>query len=150
MDLNNVIRPDYMLGEIHEGQQQLIDEGLTEAQAIQFLTMLWNVNNNTEKAHWRAEEDDIQRQQDLKDKEEAVHLEDRKKNKNKYAPFKYIKVPSNPTILPAQYAIRRLKAGDYCKLHYFTNKGLDDTTAAALVAKPNALVMLPAMDGIHS
>ncbi|KAG1753474.1 hypothetical protein EDB19DRAFT_1598848, partial [Suillus lakei] len=105
------------------------------------LTALWNVNNNAERARWtarlerleearqQAEEDDAQRRQDLKDEEEAARLEDRKKNKNKYAP---------------------LKPGDYCELHYFTNKGLDEAMASTLVAEPDALVMLPASDGIHS
>jgi neutral trehalase len=111
MDPNNAIRPDYVLDEFQEERQQLIDEGLTEAQAIRSLTVLWNVNNNAERAHWaarqehleeahqQAEEDDTQRQQDLRDEEEAAHIEDRKKNKNKYAPLKRIKIPTDPTVL---------------------------------------------------
>jgi len=46
--------------------------------------------------------------------------------------------------------LRKLKAGDYCKLHYFTNKGLEDAKASNLLAEPEALVMLPSMDGMHS
>ncbi|KAG1720826.1 uncharacterized protein EDB91DRAFT_1256809 [Suillus paluster] len=150
MDPNNAIRPDYTLPEFQGERQQLIDEAL------------WNFNNNTEKVRWtarqqhleearqRAEEDEAQRQQDLKDEEEAVRLEDKKKNKSKYMPIKRGKVPSDPTILPAQYVTRRLKAGDYCKLHYFTNRGLDEAKISALIAEPNALVMLPASDGVHS
>ncbi|KAG0707219.1 hypothetical protein DFH29DRAFT_871789 [Suillus ampliporus] len=141
-----MVRPDYALEEFQEERQQLIVEGLTEAQAIRTLTALWQVNNNAEKARWATR---LERQ-DLRDEEEATCLEDRKKNKNKYAPLKRTKVPTNPTILPAQYAIRRLKAGDYCELYYFTNKGLDNAMASALIAEPDALVMLPAMDGIHS
>ncbi|KAG1736195.1 hypothetical protein EDB19DRAFT_1896106 [Suillus lakei] len=129
MDPNNAMRPNY----------QLIGEGLTEEQAIQSLTALWNINNNAER-----------RLQNLRDEEEAARLKDRKKNKNKYAPLKHTKIPTDPTIIPAQYAIRRLKTGDYCELHYFTNKGLDDAMASTLVAEPDTLVMLPAMDGIHS
>ncbi|KAG1725658.1 hypothetical protein EDB19DRAFT_1643919 [Suillus lakei] len=141
MDPNDAVRPNYTLEEFQEERQQLIGEGLTEEQAIQSLTALWNVNNNAERACWaarlerleearqQAEEDDTQRRQDLKDEEEAARLEDRKKNKNKYAP---------------------LKPSDYCELHYFTNKGLDEAMASTLVAEPDALVMLPASDGIHS
>lgn len=153
MDPNNAIRPDYTLPEYQEERQQLLDEGLTEQQATRSLTALWIFNNNAEKARWtakqehleearqRAEEDEAQRLQDLKDEEEATRLEDRKKNKNKYAPIKRGKVPSDPTILPAQYVTRRLKAGDYCELHYFTNKGLDEAKISALIAEPDALVM---------
>ncbi|KAG2114397.1 hypothetical protein DEU56DRAFT_748978, partial [Suillus clintonianus] len=43
-----------------------------------------------------------------------------------------------------------LKAGDYCELHYFTNKGLNNAKVATTINEPNALVMLPATDGIHS
>ncbi|KAG2135753.1 uncharacterized protein EDB93DRAFT_1254254 [Suillus bovinus] len=162
MNSNNAVRPDYTLPEFKGEWQQLVDEGLSEQQAARSLTALWNFNNNAEKARWadrqerleearqRAEEDEAQRQQDLKDEEEATHLEDRKKNKNKYAPVKHGEVPSDPTILPAQYATRRLKAGDYCELHYFTNKGLDEAKTSALIAEPDALVMLPASDGVHS
>jgi len=56
-----------------------------------------------------------------KEEEEAAWLEEQKKNKNKYMPIVCRKVPSNPTILPAQYVLRKMKSGDYCKLHYFTN-----------------------------
>ena len=162
MDPNNAIRPDYALVEFQGERQQLIDEGLTEQQAIRSLTVLWTLSNNAEKERWatrqerleearrRTEEDEVQRQQDLKDEEEAARLEDRKKNKNKYAPIKRGKVPSDPTILPAQYATRKLKAGDYCELHYFTNRGLDDAKISASIAEPDAMVMLPAADGIHS
>lgn len=159
---NEAIRPDYALAEYQQERQQLINEGLSEQQAVRSLTALWNVNNNAEKQRWadrqdrlhearqQAEEDELQRQQDRRDEEEAARLEERKKNKNKYAPIKRGKVPSDPTILPAQHATRKLKAGDYCELHYFTNKGLDDARVSTSIAEPEALVMLPAADGIHS
>ncbi|KAG1718305.1 hypothetical protein EDB19DRAFT_1920878 [Suillus lakei] len=162
MDPNDAMRPNYALEEFHKERQQLIGEGLTEEQAIRSLTALWNVNNNAERVRWaarqerleearqQAKEDATQRLRNLRDEEEAARLEDRKKNKNKYAPLKHTKIPTDPTILLAQYAIRRLKTGDYCELHYFTNKGLDDAMASTLVAEPDALVMLPATDGIHS
>jgi hypothetical protein len=37
------------------------------------------------------------------------------------------KVPSDPTILPAQYALRKLK-------HYFTNGGLEDAKISTLIS----------------
>ncbi|KAG1744410.1 hypothetical protein EDB19DRAFT_1632713, partial [Suillus lakei] len=78
----------------------------------------------------REDEEEEKQRQLLKDEQEAIHLEERKKNKNKYAPL--------------------LKAGDYCELHYFTNRGLEEAKVSILLAEPDALVMLPAADGLHS
>ncbi|KAG2069376.1 hypothetical protein BDR04DRAFT_1021682, partial [Suillus decipiens] len=77
-------------------------------------------------ARQQAEEDELQKQQGCKDEEEAAQLEERKKNKNKP------------------------KAGDYCELHYFTNKGLDNARVSMSITEPDVLVILPAADGIHS
>ncbi|KAG1750890.1 hypothetical protein EDB19DRAFT_1629076, partial [Suillus lakei] len=126
------------------------------------LAALWNLSNNADKAHWterqehlehlhrREEEDKEQQQQTLRDEEEAACLEDHKKQKSKYAPLIQGKVPSEPTVIPVQYVTRKLKAGDYCKLHYFTNRGLDDAKVSMQIAELDALMMLPASDGIHS
>ena len=35
-------------------------------------------------------------------------------------------------------------------MHYFTNHGLDDANKSSQIAEPDALVMLPSSDGIHS
>ncbi|KAG2341424.1 hypothetical protein BDR05DRAFT_888342, partial [Suillus weaverae] len=75
---------------------------------------------------------------------------ERKKNKNKYVPLWYGKIPTGPSIIPTAYTIRKLKVGDHCKLHYFTNKGLDTTKIVVLVAKLEALIMLPELDGVHA
>jgi hypothetical protein len=79
-----------------------------------------------------------------------VCLEECKKNKNKYAPLIRAKVPSDPTIIPAQCAMRHLKAREYCKLHYFTNKGLEDVKISELITEPDTLVMMPLVNGVHS
>ncbi|KAG2036444.1 hypothetical protein BDR03DRAFT_833146, partial [Suillus americanus] len=44
----------------------------------------------------------------------------------------------------------KLKAGDYCELHYFTNRGLEDAKSSNLLAELDALVMLPSADRLHS
>ncbi|KAG1742883.1 hypothetical protein EDB19DRAFT_1827588 [Suillus lakei] len=46
--------------------------------------------------------------------------------------------------------MRKLKAGNYCELHYFTNRGLDNTKVSMQIAELDALVLLPAGSGIHS
>jgi hypothetical protein len=161
-DPNEAERPDYTTEEHQAARQQLVDEGLTEEQAARSLAALWTLNNNTAKECWalsqrrlrdihqREEDEEEQRQQLLIEEQEAARREDRKKNKNKYAPLVRGKVPSEPTVIPAQYATRKLKAGDYCELHYFTNRGLEDVKVSNLIAEPDALVMLPSADGLHS
>ncbi|KAG1786892.1 uncharacterized protein HD556DRAFT_1434563 [Suillus plorans] len=161
-DPNEAIRPNFASEEYHDARQQLIEDGITAEQATRSLAALWTINNNADKEHWalkqrqerlarqREEDEEEERLQQLKDEQEAARLEERKKNKNKYAPLVRGKVPSDPTILPAQYATRKLKAGDYCELHYFTNNGLDEAKASSLIAEPDALVMLPSADGLHS
>ncbi|KAG2079153.1 hypothetical protein BDR04DRAFT_1063702 [Suillus decipiens] len=155
---NEVVRPDFTTQEHEDARQQLIDEGFTTEQAARSLAALWTLANNADRECWaleqqcrheaeeREDEEEEQCRQLLKDKQEAVCLEERKENKNKYAPL----VLSDPMIIPTQYALRKLKAGDYCELHYFTNKGLEDAKAAGLLAEPDALIMLPAADGLHS
>ncbi|KAG1730170.1 hypothetical protein EDB19DRAFT_1641454 [Suillus lakei] len=159
---NEAIRPDFTIQEHQDARQQLIDEGLTVDQAARSLAALWTLANNADKERWaldrqrryeveqREDEEEEERRQLLKDEQEAARLEERKKNKNKYAPLVRGKVPSDPTIIPAQYALRKLKAGDYCELHYFTNRGLEEAKVSILLAEPDALVMLPAADGLHS
>ncbi|KAG1843035.1 hypothetical protein F4604DRAFT_1960735 [Suillus subluteus] len=144
---NEAIRPDFTTQEHQDARQQLIDEGFTVDQAARSLAALWTLANNANKECWALERqcqhDAEQREEDeeeecrqlLKDEQEAAHLEERKKNKNKYAPL---------------YALRKLKAGDYCKLHYFTNRGLEEAKVSILLAEPDVLVMLPAADGLHS
>ncbi|KAG2756751.1 hypothetical protein P692DRAFT_201859668 [Suillus brevipes Sb2] len=150
---NEAIRPDFTTVEHEEARQQL---------AARSLASLWTLTNNADKERWaeeqerirelrqREEEEEDHRNQTLREEGEAARLEERKKNKNKYAPFTRDKVPSDPTILPAPYATRKIKAGEYCELHYFTNRGLDDANKCSQIAEPDALVMLPSNNGIHS
>ncbi|KAG1867123.1 hypothetical protein C8R48DRAFT_704315 [Suillus tomentosus] len=161
-DPNEAIRPDFASDEYQEARQQLVEDGITAEQAARSLAALWTINNNADKERWalkqrqarlarqREEDEEEERLQQLREEQEAARLEERKKNKNKYAPLVRGKVPSDPTILPAQYATRKLKAGDYCELHYFTNRGLDEAKASNLIAEPDALVMIPSADGLHS
>jgi hypothetical protein len=159
---NLAVQPDFTLQEHQLAHQQLVDGGFMDDQAARSLAVLWTLANNADKERWnlrqerlqeareREEEEEEQRQQLRREEAEAARLEDRKKNKNKYAPLVRGKAPSDPTILLAQYTTRKLKAGDYCEFHYFTNKGLEDAQLATLVAEPDAMVMLPSSEGIHS
>jgi hypothetical protein len=161
-DPNQAVIPDFTLPEYQDARTQLVDDGLTEVQAARSLAALWTITNNAAKGRWakrlereeaerrRAEEEEELRQQALKEEEDAARLEDRKKNKNKYAPVCHAEVPSDPVILPSQYATRMLKKGEFCELYYFTNKGLDDAFKSSLTAEPEAILMIPSENGLHS
>lgn len=161
-NLNLAVQLDFTLQKHQLACQQLIDRGFTDDQAARSLAVLWTLANNADKERWnlrqerlqevreQEEEEEEQHQQVRQKEAEAVRLEDRKKNKNKYAPLVRGKAPSDPTVLLAQYATRKLKARDFCKLHYFTNRGLEDAKLATLVAEPDAMVILPSSEGLHS
>ncbi|KAG1851943.1 hypothetical protein F4604DRAFT_1592226 [Suillus subluteus] len=140
-DPNLAIRPDYTLEEHQAARQHLVDEGLTDDQAAWSLAALWTLTNNGDKECWNLRQECLQQikareaeeaeelQRLHEEEEEAAHRDDRKKNKMKYAPL--------------------LKAGDYCELHYFTNRGLEDAKSASLIVEPDTMVMLPSADGLH-
>ncbi|KAG1722437.1 uncharacterized protein EDB91DRAFT_1256058 [Suillus paluster] len=152
-DPNEAVMPDYVSDKHWEVCQQLVAEGLTDNQATRSLASLWTITNNAAKECWAAkqqrlekihrqnEEEEEHHLQLLHDKEEATRLEERKKEKQE-------QIHTHQAW--KAYAIRKLKVGDFCKLHYFTNKGLKDTKTAVLVAKPEALVMLPEANRVHT
>jgi hypothetical protein len=121
---------------------QLINQNIDEAQSIQMLINIWEAGNNAAKLQWRAqlEEDDQHRQrirqlneeeqqrqdQERLEEQEIIRKEDRNKNKYKYTPIPDRDVPTEATILPSSYAIKKLDKGEYVELWYFTNSGLDD------------------------
>ncbi|KAG2117185.1 uncharacterized protein F5147DRAFT_627985 [Suillus discolor] len=141
-DPNLAVRPDFASQEHEASRRQLVEEGLSNENAARTLAALWTLANNAEKDRWalrqrrmiearqREEDEEEERQQQRKEEEETARLEERKKNKTKYAPI--------------------MKSGDYCELHYFTNRGLEDAKLSNLIAEPEAMVMLPAADGLHS
>ncbi|KAG0701932.1 hypothetical protein DFH29DRAFT_875575 [Suillus ampliporus] len=81
------------------------------------------------------------------EEQEAACKEEQKKNKAKFIPVGNTKVPSIPVIIPSHYATRKLKAGDYCELYYFTNKGLKDTKKSLLSTESPGLMLLTTADG---
>ncbi|KAG2146505.1 uncharacterized protein EDB93DRAFT_1046174, partial [Suillus bovinus] len=43
----------------------------------------------------------------------------------------------------------KMKVGNFCELHYFTNTGLNDAKAAMLIVEPDTLIILPEANGAH-
>lgn len=161
-DPNHAVMPDFASAEHEEARLRLTDLGLTDEQVVLSLQSMWAITNDSAKRRWadrleqeaanrrRAEEEEELRLRLLKDEQDAARSEERKKNKSKYAPVRDTDVPSDPVILPSQYATRKLKAGEFCELFYFTNKGLDDAFKSPSSTDSEALIMLPAANGLHS
>ncbi|KAG1893905.1 uncharacterized protein F5891DRAFT_1131121 [Suillus fuscotomentosus] len=113
---------------------------IDDQQAAAILANIWHIQNDADKRLWTAKaeakhreaaEEEAQHQQALKAEQEAAIQEERKKNKAKYAP------------------IKDMKSGEYCKLFYFTNSGLEEASCSTLTADDDALIMMHASDGLH-
>ncbi|KAG1801126.1 uncharacterized protein BJ212DRAFT_87039 [Suillus subaureus] len=134
---NLAVQPDFTLQEHQLARQQLVDGGFTDDQVACSLAVLWTLANNADKERWnlrqeclqeareREEEEEEQCQQVCQEEAEAVHLEDRKKNKM------------------AQYTTQKLKAGDYLAepdtmVMLPSSEGLHSWIPAAAVKDPKA------------
>ncbi|KAG2098270.1 uncharacterized protein F5147DRAFT_656154 [Suillus discolor] len=164
---NHAVVPNFQSPEYEEARAQLVNEAINDQQAATILANLWCIQNHMDKHQWAARlegeareaeaehreatEEEAQCQLALKAEQEAAIQEKHKKNKSKYAPIKNIdvNVPSNPIILPCQYAIWKMKSGKYCELFYFTNSGLEEASRSTFTADEDTLIMMPTSDGLH-
>lgn len=144
------IIPDFTLAEHEEARAHLVTVGLTNEQAVHSLAALWTISNNTARECRNNRPQQVEAEGGRRAEEDAARLEERKKNKSKYAPVRHANVPSDPVVLPSPYATRKLGAGGFCELYYFTNKGLEDARKSLTIAEPEALVTMPSTNGLHS
>ncbi|KAG2122279.1 hypothetical protein BD769DRAFT_1670907 [Suillus cothurnatus] len=128
---------------------QLTNEANDDHQAIEILANLWRIQNKAVKHNWdarveaeahkveaqhrEAAQEEEQCQLALKADQEAVIQEECKKNKAKYAPVKDLDVPSDPIILPCQYAKK------HPTLH----------SHSTFTADEDALVMMPTTNSLN-
>ncbi|KAG1840966.1 hypothetical protein C8R48DRAFT_751261 [Suillus tomentosus] len=164
-DPNLAIAPDFRMPKYTEARAELVNEAINNLQAATILANLWRIQNDADKRLWtvrlkgeareaeaqrrEAAEEEAQRQQALRAEQEAAVKEEHKKNKAKYTPVKDVEIPSDPIILPSQYATRKMKSGEYCELFYFTNISLEEASRSAFTADKDTLIMLPSSDGLH-
>jgi hypothetical protein len=164
-DPNAAILPDFEADEYIQAHAQIINDVIDDRQAAQILANLWHIQNNTDKCRWadriqeeawaaeearrQATEAENQHCQAQLAEQEAAISEEREKNKYKYVPICNADVPSSPVILPCQYAVWKMKSGDYCELFYLTNNSLEEASRSTFTADEDALVMLPTVDGLH-
>ncbi|KAH7919126.1 hypothetical protein BV22DRAFT_1099823, partial [Leucogyrophana mollusca] len=118
---------------------------MDDAAATAALRNLWVISNNQDKARWAQQlrdearaaeaeqlhlaEEEHRRQQALADEEEEEEREERKKNKGMYVP------------------LRNMAKGEYCEMWYFTNTGVREAASAILDSEPEALTLLPSVNG---
>ena len=137
---NQAVRPDFAAIEHAPQRLMLTNGGLSEEQAIQMLTNLWDSTNERDIAEWntrQAEEAQAQQEAEwiaqeeaeraLQEEEElraAALAEEKKKYKSKFAPIVDAPVPIGPVLIPSKVALTRMKKGEYVELWYFTNKGI--------------------------
>ncbi|KAG2084656.1 hypothetical protein BD769DRAFT_1646214 [Suillus cothurnatus] len=164
-DPNLAVLPDFRTEEYAAARAHLTSDTVDEEQAAELLAGLWHTQNQADRRRWearlaeeaqaaeenrrRAAEEEAERRQAAIEDQEAAISEERKKNKSKYAPIRDVDVPSNPVILPSQYAVRKMKTGEYCELFYFTNTGLEEASRSSFAADADALVMITSADGSH-
>lgn len=158
MDNNphDAVRPDFNL-EVHAPEKQtLLDKGLTQEQALQTLGLLWTIQNDRERVEWDrqrgaiaqaeaealqvAVEAENQRRREQQENDELARREDKKKHKGKYAEIPDLMVPSDATIFPSPFALKKLSKGEFVELHYFANRGLEEAEKVSLEDESFVLV----------
>ncbi|KAI5980542.1 hypothetical protein EDD15DRAFT_2136037, partial [Pisolithus albus] len=164
-DPNLATRPDFSSEDFRDARLQLTNDTVDDDQAARILGTLWDIQNAKDIQRWNTrQEEEAQRARDLADQaavtlaeqqrrlreeEEAALAEERKKNKAKYAPVPDVEVPSGPVDIPALYATRKLKKGEYCELYFFTNAGLAEADSFNASIDDEALTLLKSDNGQH-
>jgi hypothetical protein len=159
--------PDFTTGEYEDARARLINKGIAnDVLAAEALETIWTLNNDAAKDAWAdqeeaamrqaqevqrvAAEQEQERQQELEVEQAAARKEEQKKNKSKFVPVATSKIPITPVVIPSNYAVRKLKAGEYCELYYFTNRGLNEAKKNLLSTEPQGMILLPSSDGLQT
>ncbi|GBE78931.1 hypothetical protein SCP_0201280 [Sparassis crispa] len=158
--------PDYASATYAVTRAPLINANTTEDEAVQLLKNIWKAGNDADKAAWEqqvnddatdvadqirlAEEAEVQRLDTLRQEEELSHKEELKKNKEKYLLIPDRDAPTIAPILPATYAVRKMKKGLYTEMHYYTNKGLDEALSGSSTIDDEAMILLQNPNGTTS
>ncbi|KAG0699047.1 hypothetical protein DFH29DRAFT_983652 [Suillus ampliporus] len=143
---NEAVLPDFTTVEHRDERARLLADGVADEElAAQLLAALWTMSNNAAKAAWAeqveraariaedaqrlADKEEQERQVALEEEQEAARKEEHKKNKAKFAP------------------VATAKAGDYCELYYFTNKGLREARKNLVSSEPQGMILMASQDG---
>ncbi|KAH9477082.1 hypothetical protein JR316_0010998 [Psilocybe cubensis] len=165
LDPRRAACPDYSSEAYAACRNTLIQGGMEEAAAVEFLVKMWETQNVADIAIWdareaerqaaTAENDRIRREAEaaaeaMRVQEiEAADKEERKKNRAKFLPIGDGRVPDTmPIIVPAAITAK-LRAGHRVDLWHYTNAGLlhasadldaESNRAGSFVAAPDGTV----------
>ncbi|KAG0693778.1 hypothetical protein DFH29DRAFT_815996 [Suillus ampliporus] len=154
---------DYVSPPYTNARAQLINDNITEEQAILLLRTIWHAANDIDIGLWEAqvevereqrenlhrieEEEQDRLEQERIDEEESARKEEKKKHKHKFAPIlEDTGVPDKPSIIPSSYMIHKLDKGEYLELWYFTNDGPDEAHSKKTI-DDDTMVMSTLPDG---
>ena len=166
LDPNNAHCPDYNLDIYENVRAPLVNADTSHQQAAEILTNIWTAQNVLDCQQWQEQLDqDIQeaevrrqheeeelrlrREEDAKEKEDQ-RKEGLKKHKAKFAAIPAQGVPSQPPVITALFAMRRMEKEDYVPLWYYTNAGLDDALKSYTNIDDDTLSLLRRPDGSTS
>ncbi|KAG2342070.1 hypothetical protein BDR05DRAFT_935759 [Suillus weaverae] len=154
-DPNFNICPDYASDTFVNTRAQLINDNITEEQAVQLLRNIWEANNDVDKILWQQQVEN-DREQRAQNKNDWTKLESmrrmlyakkrEKKNKHKYVPILATGIPDDTAITPCSYVLQKLDKGEYVELWYFTNDGLDEDSLKKM-ADDDAMILSTLADG---
>lgn len=166
IDPNDAQCPNYDLDIYQNVRAPIINPQMTHQQAAAILANIWTAQNVLERQQWQdqidqdTQEAEVRRQEAedelrLRREEQAREQEDQrkeelKKHKSKFTPIPARPVPSQPPVITALFATRRMEKGDYVPLWYYTNAGLDDALKSYNNIDEDALSLLRRSDGSTS
>ncbi|KIK77851.1 hypothetical protein PAXRUDRAFT_165570 [Paxillus rubicundulus Ve08.2h10] len=157
---------DYTTDRHAATRQRLADHGIDQLFIVPTLEDVWRDNNAEQQescdeklcqeahaileAERLAAKEAVLHCQVVADELKLVKQEEWKKYKNKYSPIPNTAVPMETIIIPSAYAMNKLCKGEYCKLYYFTNRGLAKDKSSLPSLDDDALMLMKSENSTHS
>jgi hypothetical protein len=148
INLHDQNPPDYAAACYAARCQSIMNDlNLTEPEATAYLVTLWRETNAFNCADWdtqvaaenlleiqwqdqrRAEAAELQIRQE--EECEQARQDKQKKNHIKFLPYADVPMSATAPVLLSPLVLCKLHKGEFCKLYFFTNKGLEDARATS-------------------
>jgi hypothetical protein len=129
---NLAVIPDF---ETNKYAQAHAQQAIDEQHAIRILANLCHIQNEVDKHHWATR---------VQEETQAAEIEHRCIQEDEGQHCQMLIAEQEATITE-----QKMKSGEYCKLFYFTNSGLEEASRATFTVNEDALIMLPTSDELH-
>ena len=157
---HDLVSPDFRSDPYSTSRRDYITKNAnaTEEEAANALAALWKSTNDAEIIVWDKEvatetaaaADAARLEKEAEEaaaataiqEREAARREEMKKNKAKYAPILPRGVPTTLPVIPSAYATKKIVAGAYFELYYFTNDGIEDARKRAATSDNDTLTFV--------